>query len=279
MLTGKTSRTMTTTTLASLALALGVVACDKNAPDNSMSSNNNPIAPTPNTPAAAGSANLTGATVQQDPLANVENRASIKDYPDETKFNPPRQAQLITGFAVEARESPRGDVVTSVETSAPVRELARDARGDYYLVVFSDPKDATKQIAGWYYKDALEKNYWPSDTAGAAGSTAKGKSLDTGKTEKLSCSRGQSHVRTSIDFCAKTCKDDTGCDKKAGEICDGLGFEVHESTGKLANANYCISSTSPKANADQRERARLERPARPDEQGLRPRSTPAGDMR
>ncbi len=243
------SRTLTTTTFASLALALGVVACDKTSSDTDAV--NRPAAPAP-----AGSATLTGATTTADPLANVENRASIKEYPDETKFNPPHDAQLITGFAVEARESPRGDVISSVEATQQVKEIARDSHGDYYLVLMNDPKDSSKQMAGWVYKDALENNFWAQDSAGngnnngkatAAGSPAKAKSIETGNTEKLSCSRGQSHVRTSIDFCAKTCKDDSGCDKKAGEVCDGLGFEVHESSGKVSNTNYCLSSTAPGA--------------------------------
>ena len=226
-------------------LTLGVVGCDKT---------ENPPSPPTNTTTPASQATITGAAVPIDPLANVENRAQVKEYADETKINPPKAAMAITGFSVQVRESPRGEMVTSTEVAQNVREIAKDAHGDYYLVVFDDPKNPGKQLAGWVYKDALENNGWAMDNRGAtAGSSANAKASSDGvekSTLKLSCAHGESHLRTSSDFCAKTCKDDTGCDKKSGEICDGLGFEVHESTGKMTNSNYCISGASPKANPE-----------------------------
>lgn len=246
MLTSKTGRKIgTTMLLAAGAIALGAVACDKNASNEPTGTNTN-SASTPATPPAS-SATITGANMQQDPLASAENKARVKELPDETKISPPRQAQVLSGFTVEIRESPGGEAIATTTLGQPAREVARASGGDYYLVVLADPKDSSKQLAGWIYKDALENNAWAKETLtnpGAAtggGGTAK-------TTQELKCTHGEAHVRTSIDFCAKTCKDDSGCDKSAGEICDGVGREVHESDGKLSNISYCISSSSPKTN-------------------------------
>jgi hypothetical protein len=248
MLTNKTNRM---TLLMAAAVTLGAVACDKSSVDNG-SSNTSPNRDTPTAGASEAPtdmATITGANVPSDPLANVENKANVKEYPDETKIRPPKEAQLITGFAVQVRESPRGDVIASTETSELVREVARDPRGDYYLVVFPDPRNHGEELAGWVYKDALENDSWADDANFGTGGSANAKTENAKSTVKLTCARGQSHVRTSIDFCAKVCKDDRECDKKTSEICDGLGFAVHERTGKLANANYCVSSTAPGANS------------------------------
>jgi hypothetical protein len=217
--------------LAAVALALCAVGCEKEG--------ENPSAPAPK---PASSAAVTGAEIPADPLANVENKGQVKRYPDETKITPSKQAQLIDGFSVDMRESPRGDVLTTTMVTQTVTEVARDARGDYYLVTYDDPKNAGKQLAGWVYKDALENTAWSTGAAGGPSGAAR--------SAKLACGHGEAHLRTAKDFCAKTCKDDTNCDKRAGEICDGLGFLVPEGGGKVTNVNFCISSWSPTANSD-----------------------------
>jgi hypothetical protein len=253
-----------TALLVAGVITLGAVACDR---DTSSSSSNAPVLPVPGSPAAtagdtADAARITGAQVTADPLIDAENKDRIKQYPDEVKISPPKRAALITGFTVQVRESPRGNVVSTSETVQSVREIAHDPNSDYFLVVFDDPNAPGKQLAGWVYKDALENSAWWSDkdTAGAPAPAAvaasnvgaKGAKTSTGVTvraaTKMTCAHGQSHMRTTQDFCAKACKDDTGCDKNAGEICDGLGFQVQESSGKMTNANYCISRSAPNAN-------------------------------
>jgi hypothetical protein len=221
----------TTILVAAGAIALCVVGCEKEG--------ENPSAPAPK---PASSAVITAAEVPADPFVNVENKAQVKRYPDERKISPPKQAQLIDGFSIDMRESPRGDVLTTTVVSQTVSEVARDPRGDYYLVIVADPNNAGKQLAGWVYKDALENTGWSTGAAGGPNRMASA--------AKLACGHGEAHVRTTTDFCAKTCKDDTNCDKRAGEICDGLGFLVPEGAGKVTNVNYCISSSSPSANSD-----------------------------
>ena len=239
-------------TRKTIMVALGVIsagaaACQNNTPGTSSTSsteapatpataNNNANAPSPNT------VTNTNATIAADPLAQAENKEQVKQYADEYHFTPARPAKMVTGFSTQVRSAPSGDAITTVETVDNVTEVARDAKGNYYLVLYPDPKDATKQLAGWVYRGALENTAWSQTTP------PSGKALATTQGAKLACERGQVHLRTDRDFCAKSCKDDKGCDKDKAEICDGLAFEVNDTTGKQTNARYCIAESSPSAN-------------------------------
>jgi hypothetical protein len=181
----------------------------------------------------------TNAVVPADPLASVENRDKLKTYADEIKFPQPRTAQLITGFASEVRESPMGESIATIKTTIPVRELARDKTGNYFLVTYPDPANPSKNLAGWVYKDALENTDWAA--AGANG--AAGGAPSTPPT-KLDCSKvkqGDEHLRTDHEFCGQPCTDDTACDKSAGERCDGHAFDVNEKTNTMTSVKYCVS--------------------------------------
>jgi hypothetical protein len=129
-------------------------------------------------------------------------------------------------------------LIESVESMADVTEVQRD--GDYFLVTYPDPKGSNKTYAGWVYRDALVGE-------GTALSEPIGGKMSEGA--KLSCARGQSHLRTTQDFCGKTCSDDKGCDAAKGQICDGLAFAVNDRTSDLTDTRYCIDGSSPQANA------------------------------
>jgi hypothetical protein len=234
MLTRKTMWT------AAAAIAVCAMGCDNAtssttpapAPAPSPVSNTNAVVPTP---------------AVTDPIANVANRARIKDDPNATKIDPPKAATLVTGFSTITRESPRGAAMETVETIANVSEVERD--GDYYLITYPDPKGSTKTYAAWVYKDALESGQWATTSATqATGNAVQLTNANPTAANKLACASGLSHVRTTRDFCAMTCKDDTGCDSKIGQICDGLAFKVNESNNKTENTRFCISDTSRNAN-------------------------------
>jgi len=233
-----------------LVSAVCAVACEDNSARSTPNSNTAPATPTAQTtPPAANPANPantevtnTNATVTADPLLAAENKDSVKQYPDEIRFTPPRAAKMITGFSTAVRSEPSGESISTVESTANITEVARDPRGNYYLVLYPDPSHADKQLAGWVNRDAVENVAWSTSVP------AEGKGLAPTMAAKLDCTKGQAHVRTDRDFCAKTCKDDKGCDKDKSEICDGLAFEVHEKSGKLSNTRYCISSSSSAAN-------------------------------
>ncbi len=132
-----------------VALSLPVmVACEnKDQPANAQT-----VAPA----TAPPNPNLTGATINVDPIANAANRTRVQEHSDDVRLNPPKEAQLITGFAARVRESPSGEAISTVETKANVTEVAHDRSGDYYLVLYADAKNPGKQEAGWVNKNALE---------------------------------------------------------------------------------------------------------------------------
>jgi len=233
-------RTRTTMWTAAAAIAVFAMGCD-----NATSGATPAPAPAPGPVTNTNAVMPTPAVV--DPIASCANRARIKDDPNATKIEPPKAATLVTGFATMMRESPRGASMESVQTMANVNEVERD--GDYYLITYPDPKGSTKTYAAWVYKDALESGQWASQSASQANSkTVSLTNANPTVATKLGCASGMSHVRTTRDFCAATCQDDSGCDSKTGQICDGLAFKVNESNNKTESARYCISDASRGAN-------------------------------
>ncbi len=224
--------------LAGLVGVAGGVACEKATPTTSADPNSQAH---PTVPVASAEVTNTNAVVEttHDPLAGVANRDRITPDPHATNIDPPKDAVLVTGAASIVREAPRGSSIEVLETTANVKEIQRD--GDYYLVTYPDPKGSKKVFAGWVYRDALIGEGWSG-----AGTTV-GTPAATGK---LSCARGETHLRTTTDFCGKTCKDDRDCSSDKQEICDGLAFKVNERTNAASDARYCISDSSPSANAE-----------------------------
>jgi len=219
--------------MAALVLALGAAACDNPSADKTAPATNPPVPPPANT------VTNTNAVVapQKDPLAGVANRDRITLDPNASKIDPPKDATLLTGAAATVRESPRGSRMEVIETTANVKEIERD--GDYFLITYPDPKGSAKTYAGWVYRDSLVGEGWSGSTPVVGTPQATG---------KLACDKGETHLRTTRDFCGKPCKDDTDCSKSGADICDGLAFKVNESTNKTSDARYCISGRSSAAN-------------------------------
>ncbi len=233
-------RTRTTMWTAAAAIAVFAMGCD-----NATSTPTPAPAPAPN-PVSNTNAMVPTPTVT-DPIANVANHDRIKADPNATVINPPKAATLVTGFATILRESPRGARMETIETTANVNEVERD--GDYYMITYPDPKGTTKTYAAWVYKDALESGQWASQAASQTNSnTVQLTNANPAAVNKLGCTSGLTHLRTTRDFCAATCQDDTNCDSKTDQICDGLAFKVDEKTNKTASARYCIPETSRAAN-------------------------------
>jgi hypothetical protein len=224
-------QTRTTTWMTSAILGMGALACDKGRSIDTAS------------PSAPSQVTNTNAKLEKspDPLATVANRDQLVADPSATPIDPPRSAQLVTGFATMVRNGPRGSLIESVESTADVTEVQRD--GHYFLVTYPDPNGSNKRYAGWVYRDALVGE------GAALSESAGGIAGERSERAKLSCPRGQSHLRTTQDFCGKTCSDDKGCDASKGQICDGLAFAVNERTSDLTDSRYCISDSSPQANA------------------------------
>ena len=219
---------------AAAFLVAGGVACE-----NAKTSDHATSEPAGSTPAAEGTnpnspVRNTNAIVERpvDPLANVANRDRITPDPSASKIDPPKQASLVTRFATTVRESPRGSKVEVLETTAPVTEIERD--GDYYLIKYPDPKGSGHLLAGWVFRDALVGE-------NSSGNVVAGAPRETGK---LHCARGESHLRTSEDFCGKTCKGDSDCSESKGELCDGIASKVDEKKNEMSDARYCVTGSS-----------------------------------
>ena len=226
-------------------VAVALFACESNRSSSTTST------PEPKTTAAPQTTvTNTNATVPTsgDVLANVSNRSRVTEPADEAKILPPKAVKIPAGFTVPLRSGPRGEWIGSLSTSANVSEVARDPTGSYFLVLYPDPDDSAKQLAGWVFKDAVENTTWSSQDT-ALGPQAPHAAASGGKEAKLACGKGESHMKTDRDFCAKPCGDDAACAGSKSETCDGLAFEVRDGATRMQTARYCVSAGAPPAGA------------------------------
>jgi hypothetical protein len=211
-------------------------ACDQDRQDTSSRTapySPSPSAPITQEPSAGGTVTLTGGVANVGPLAKAANRDEVKELPDEVRIDPEKEARIASGFQAPVRSAPDGDVISTIDPADHATEIARDPKGDHYLVIFPDPKDASKKLAGWVFRDAVENDSWATTPAASNEGASK-----------LACGKGEVHLRTDHDFCGKSCKDDSVCNRAAGELCDGLAFEVHETLKHRSNVRYCIADGS-----------------------------------
>jgi hypothetical protein len=122
--------------------------------------------------------------------------------------------------AVSVRDSPGGEATQILYEGTEVMELARSR--DHYLISFAPPGEESRRMTGWVYKDAVER-WGPADGAASTTSTQ-------------ACAKGDVHVQSDHDFCAKPCREDGDCQTPA--TCDGEArlFGAADS----AEARYCV---------------------------------------
>jgi hypothetical protein len=156
---------------------------------------------------------------------------------------------------VTVRKSPQGgESITVLKTGTDVTEVSK--AHDYVLILLPDPKDSSKQLLGWVYKDALEpsesKLAMQGDTKGdsklALGEPTKGGATQgtagaaNAKGEKpITCKAGEVKMQSDHDFCAKACREDADC-KASGGLCDGEA-KVIVPGGALDKGRYCVGSS------------------------------------
>ena len=217
-------------------LALTTFACNESRPTGSATSQESKTIPAPETTVTNTNATIPSTT---DVLANVTNRAHVTEPADEVKIVPVKQAKVIPGFTLRLRSAPWGAWIGSLDTSSgTVTEVARDPRGDYYLVLYPSAEDPSRQLAGWAFKGAVENTSWTAQDTTLA---ANGKT-SAGKEAALACGKGETHMKTDHDSCAKACADDAACDASQGEVCDGLAFEERQGAAKMTAARFCVSA-------------------------------------
>ena len=81
-----------------------------------------PAEPELQQPAGGAPVTNTGASIDVDPLATVENRNQVREHPDEVTIIPGRETKLITGFSAAVRTSPSGEAFSTVEVAENATE-------------------------------------------------------------------------------------------------------------------------------------------------------------
>lgn len=155
----------------------------------------------PASEAVAGAANA-APTVEAPKGANEND---VARFPDETRLENVAASVLSSGTVREAPVT--GNVVTTLAKGAAVTKISQ--RGQYFLVVFQDPKDASRQLMGWIHQNAF------SAVAVA----------DAG-VKTITCAAGETALYSDGPFCGKLCANDAECG--SGQACKG-------SANKLVN--------------------------------------------
>jgi len=226
--------------------ALGAVACE-NKTDTSKTEPNPGATTTP----PEGPVTITNAPVTPpvpviaapvNPIAQASNATEVTQFPDQTKISP-STAKIMT-VAATVRPAPQSsDQVQVLKQGLEVTEVGKDK--DYYLVLFNDSSDATKQKAGWIHKDSLESYTFERNDKGGDKDIQTGPSAakTAPAASKLTCNAGEVRIQTDHEQCAHSCKDDGDC-KKLNGVCDGYGKMVSLS-GQMTPAHYCVTSSVP----------------------------------
>jgi hypothetical protein len=158
-----------------------------------------------------------------DPIAAAENARAVVQYPDEAQLGS-TPARLVATTPMTVRTVPLGgERVRVAEKGLAVLKVA--AHKDYVLVLFPDPTDSAKTMAGWVHKDAF---------GGAGGKLAA-------NNPAAACAGGQIHIQTDHDFCALPCRTDDDCAAVRG-VCDGSG-RIESSTAAFGlDGRYCATA-------------------------------------
>jgi len=183
------------------------------------------------------------APVPVNPIANASNASEVTQFPDQQKVAP--SSAKIVSVAATVRPAPQSsDQVQVVKQGLEVTEVATDK--DYFLVLYNDPNDATKQKAGWVHKDAVQNYAFErTDKTGKEPQAGPSAAKTAPAAAKLTCNAGEVRLQTDKEFCGHQCKEDADC-KKLNGVCDGSGKMVSTS-GQLAPAHYCVTTSAPGA--------------------------------
>ncbi len=95
-----------------------------------------------------------GAVAVVDAGPETTNAAQITHYPDEAMVDRiSATVKVTTTSALTA--VPKGTVIAALKKGDTVTQVSE--HNGYFLVVFSDPKDATKKLQGWVVKFAFDE--------------------------------------------------------------------------------------------------------------------------
>jgi hypothetical protein len=193
--------------IALMMSACGLLACDRN-----RASDDSTGAPVTNTNATVNAPPLGAADV-----SSAENAANIARYGDEVPFR--ANSERVVAKRATARTMPEGDIITIFAADDDVTAIARE--GDWYLVLYSDPVEPRKRLAGWVHKDGFLGDSADLATPGAG----------------MSCGAGEVFV-LGDGVCARACTWDGDCSSPS-QACNGKGAVTFGSGA--SHATYCVS--------------------------------------
>ncbi len=155
----------------------------------------------PTTTASAAPTTTATATTVATATASANqgssNAADVTHFPDEKKID---EKATLEWSSSKVRKKPQGDVVVSLPKGTSVTKVAE--RQGFFLITFADPKDSSKQLEGWVYKDAFTAEV-------AMESTPVGGKCPEGMKLTESAATGK--------VCSKTCTSNAQC--KSGFVC------------------------------------------------------------
>ena len=161
------------------------------------------------------------AEVDAAPAPEASNEADVTRFPDETKLD---HVAAVTQVATSnvRKAPPSGAIITTIPKGTSVVQIAQHTT--FFLVTFSDPKDATKKLEGWVVQDAF--------------STTPPKKKPTPL-----CPAGQVLlIADQQDFCGHVCTSASDC--PAGSTCSGQANVLAVDGGLGAAASTCVVSAA-----------------------------------
>ncbi len=130
----------------------------------------------------------------------ASNELDVTRFPDETKLD--HVARSTQAVVTTVRKAPpSGAVIATLAKGTAVQEIAQ--RDKFSIILFADPKDATKKLMGWVFQEAF-----------IGGGTTPQKPTVTNP-----CPSGQQLLIGEQDFCGKVCKVAADCPN--GQACTG----------------------------------------------------------
>ena len=191
-----------TAAAASLLLIVGL-ACKSSSSESTPTSAS--VAATTTAPPTTSSAAPTTTTATTASAAasattgtsGPANAADITRFPDEKKLD--EQATLEWSSS-KIRKKPQGDQVAVLLKGTKVTKIAEHQ--GFFLITFADPKDASKQLEGWVYKDSFTAEV-------AMEAEPKGGKCPDGMKLTESAATGK--------VCSKICTSNAQC--KSGFVC------------------------------------------------------------
>jgi len=171
---------------------------------------------------AAAEGGAVAAVVDAGP--ETTNEANVTRYPDDEKAMDRTDTTIKVAKTNALTAVPKGDVVTSLAKGDSVTQIT--LHGGYYLVIFPDPKDASKKLMGWVPKQSFDDMvYVPT------------------KRVMPTCGAGQILVTNALSpfmpRCAKHCTKSTDCDSK---MCDSVVAIDAKSGAPLEGASQYVQA-------------------------------------